>query len=104
MHVVVHRENHDLDLWVFTDDALGSGHAVEHRHGDVHDDDVGQQLSRHCDGLFTVLGLADDLFARCFEPPSNALAQDLMIVNQENSAHVLSCSFVDSVVTVMSVP
>ena len=53
---------------------------------------------------FTVLGLADDLFARCFEPPSNALAQDLMIVNQENSAHVLSCSFVDSVVTVMSVP
>jgi hypothetical protein len=46
---------------------LGRADAVEHRHLDVHDDDVGSVLLDELDRLFPVARLPDDVVARLGE-------------------------------------
>jgi hypothetical protein len=56
-------EDQDLDLGVRLRDPRGRLHAVEVRHLEVHEHDVGGHGVDHLDGLLTVSRLADHLDA-----------------------------------------
>lgn len=52
--VLVHGEGKDADFGAGLEDAAGGFDAVEFRHGDVHDDDVGEKRLGEVEGFATV--------------------------------------------------
>ena len=61
---------------------------VEHRHGDVHQDQVGAELHGQADGLLAVAGLADDVEAGFLHGPSQALPEQLVVVDQQQPGSI----------------
>ena len=59
--ILVHAEDDDLRLGMIFDDAAGGFHAVDLRHGDIHDDHVGPQLLSEAHGFRAFAGFADHL-------------------------------------------
>src|SRR5579875_3354067 len=83
--VSVHRQHDDTHLWMILDQPTRRFEAVEARHRDIHQYDVGAQLGDVRERLATVAGLADDLDARKladqrFEAGAN---QKMVVAQQE---------------------
>ena len=85
--LVVHREHEDLGLAGSGVDAAGRLDAVEHRHGDVHHHDLGLEQRDEADGFFTVAGLGHDVEARLLERAAQRLAQQLMVIGDQDTGH-----------------
>ena len=69
-------------------DALNGVHAVEERHGEVEDDDVGDEFVSEDNGLLAIGGFADDFDVRFgSEEGAEALPDDGVIIGDENSDH-----------------
>ena len=62
----------------------GGGHPAEHGHLQVHQHDVGPSLARELDGLLAVGGLADDVDADVLEQHPQALAEDRVVVGDDD--------------------
>src|ERR1700730_6042284 len=66
----------------------GSLESIEHRHGNIHDNDFGLQRLRKLDGFLTILGLATKLpFGEGAENPLNAAANHGMIIYDQDTGH-----------------
>ena len=65
-------------------DPAGGLDPVEDRHRHVHHDDVGLELGGQADGLAAVAGLGDHRHAGVLERPADGLAQELMVVGEED--------------------
>ena len=59
--------------------------AVEHRHGDVHEHDVGPQLGRQAQGLLAVGRLADDLEPLLLHRAAQPLAEHAVVVGEQQA-------------------
>ncbi len=67
------------------DDLAGGFQAVEQRHGDVHEDDVGPHLGEHGHGFTTGFGFADDVHVRFeIEHAMETFADDRVIFGEED--------------------
>ena len=66
-------------------DLLGGADAVEDRHLDVHDDDVGPELLGQRDGLLAVAGLADDVVAVLAEHLGEVEADERLVLGHEDA-------------------
>jgi hypothetical protein len=73
---------------VLVDDATRGFDAVEHRHGQIHEDDVDIALRRELDGHGAVLSRTDDLdvLLAC-EQPLEADAHDRVILGEKETDH-----------------
>ena len=60
---------------------------VQHGHRDVHDDDVRTQTRDEARRLFAVTRLGDDVEAGVQEGATKCLAQQLMIVGDDDGCH-----------------
>src|SRR5581483_6493076 len=58
---------------------------VHDRHRQVHQDQLGPQLDGQADGLLAVARFADDVEAGVLHRPPQALAQELVIVDEEET-------------------
>ena len=85
--LVVHREHEHLGVTGRGVDATRRLDAVEHRHRDVHHDDVGTQQRHESDRFLTVAGFGDDVEAGVFERAAKRLAQQLMVVGDQDAGH-----------------
>ena len=81
--VVVHREHDDGDARLGAVDQPGGLHAVEDRHGDVHQHDVGQQLLGQAERLLAVGRLPDDVEAGVLEGSAKSFAQRAVVVGEK---------------------
>ena len=66
-------------------DPAGRLHAVEDRHRHVHDDHVGMELAREAHRFAAVSGLGHHRHPGVFEGAPDRLAQELMIVCEQDS-------------------
>ena len=82
--VAVHREDHDRELGELGVDPPGRLDPVEDGHRDVHHHDVGLELAGQAHGLAAVAGLGDHRHAGVLERPADGLAQELMVVGEED--------------------
>lgn len=79
-------QRNDLDVSQFRPDCGCGADPVHHRHQQIHEDDVGQQVSRQFDGLLTVGSLANHLeLVLGVEEHPKALTHDAVIVDHENA-------------------
>ena len=86
--VAVHRQDHDREVRELGVDPPGRLDPVEDRHRDVHHDDVGLELAGQAHGLAAVAGLGDHRHAGVLERPADRLAQELVIVGEEDPHQV----------------
>ena len=86
--VAVHGEDDDAGAGGLLADAARGLDAAHHRHGHVHEHDVGPVGDREVDRLPAVAGLADDAEALLLQRATQALAQHAVVVGQQQ-AHVV---------------
>ncbi len=83
---IVLAKNQDVDCRKGPPDFAGSFQAVEARHADVHDDEVGTQTPGLFDGILAIARFATDFDVRPrLQERSNASAHQFVIVGDENS-------------------
>src|SRR6267143_2067674 len=80
----VHGEDQHARLRTFLDDAPRRLHAVELRHGDVHDDDVRSQAQRLGDRLAAVARDRNHLQVARFEQGAKTVPDDRVIVGEQH--------------------
>lgn len=79
-------EHDDFGVGVGEDDLADGFQAVEQRHGDVHEDDVGPQFLELGDGFATGLGFANDFHVFLeIEHAMESFADDGVIFSKEES-------------------
>jgi len=84
--VGMHAEHDDAGGGRLFKDGLSGLNAVEERHGDVHNNDVGRQRGRKGDGVAAVIGFADDFeIGLALEESAEAGAHDGMIVCEKDA-------------------
>ncbi|MGA3295573.1 MAG: hypothetical protein ABSE45_16510 [Candidatus Acidiferrales bacterium] len=82
----MHREDDDLNRRREPPDFPRRLDSVHERHGQIENDNVRLQTQRLLHGFLAVRGLAADLDRRlCFQVAPDALAHNVVIVNQQNS-------------------
>src|SRR5712692_7978825 len=79
----IHGEDQHARLRTFLDDAPRRLHAVELRHGDVHDDDVRAQAQRLGDRLAAVARDTNHLQVALFEQGPKTVTDDRVIVGKQ---------------------
>src|SRR5258706_9617512 len=79
----IHGEDQHARLRTLLDDAPRRLHAVELRHGDVHDDDVRPQTLRLGHRLATVTRNRNHLHVSRFEQRAKTVADDRVIVGEQ---------------------
>jgi hypothetical protein len=85
----VHGEDHDLGAGDAVAHLTGGLHAVEHRHGDIHEDHVGPELLGQAHGLGPVGRLAHDVEAVLLHRPPQRLAQHAVVVGEQQPHRVV---------------
>lgn len=84
--VIMHGEDEDVGERRDLDDLAGGFDAIEVRHGDIDDGDIGGVEFGELDGFDTVRGFGDDgeggIF---FEDEAKAGAEEAMIVGEEDA-------------------
>lgn len=78
-------EDHDFHLRRFTDDQLRRADAVELRHLQVHQHEIGLELARERHRFAAVLRFADDLVSLRKQEASQAVAEERVIVGNEDT-------------------
>ena len=77
----MHAQDHDLRRGEVLDDAAGGLDAIDLRHGDIHDDDVGFEGLGQADGVGAIAGLPDDFHVGLLvEDELEALANHRVII------------------------
>ena len=87
MKFIMTADDDDVKIGTLRFDPGNQLKAVDKRHLDVGDDDVGMGLRHHLQRLFSVLGPAHDFKARFLprKPCGKPLADNLLIINQDDS-------------------
>ena len=81
----VRREDEYLRLGTALHDLARGFDAVEKRHGDVQQHDVGSQFFRHLHGFASMFGFANHFnIALCFEEKPKAFPHHRVVVNQQD--------------------
>ena len=83
--LAVHGEHHHPGLGDGLPQAAGGLDPVEHRHGDVHEHEVRLQRDGQADGLLAVSRFADHLEAGFLHRPPQSLAQQLVVVDEQQT-------------------
>ncbi len=82
--IAVHAQHNDADVGIALDDLGGGIDAVQLRHGNIHDDDVGRELLGEANGFAAVASFADHFDGRVgLEQELKALADHAVIVGDE---------------------
>jgi len=78
-------------------DLSGSIEAIQEGHGEIEDGDVGKKVLGESDGLMAVRGLPDKLKAFPLQESLQALADNRVVVGEENPNRHLTYLRVDSI-------
>ena len=80
----MHAQHNDADVGIALDDLGGGIDAVELRHGNIHDNNVGRKLLGEANGFAAVAGFADHFNRGVgLEQELKALADHAVIVGNE---------------------
>ena len=93
---VVHREHDDRQIRVGGVQTAGCFDATEHRHRHVHDHELGPQLVDELHGFGTVAGFAEHDEPGVFHGSTQRLAQQLVIVGDQDCGHFGTSSETDT--------
>src|SRR5207245_11182942 len=81
----VHGDEYRAGLGARLTQPAGGLDPVEHRHGDVHQYELGAELDGRADCLLAVAGLAYDVEAGLLHGPPQPLAEQFVVVDQQEA-------------------